>query len=175
MILFKTVLRGLFCFSCIPDKLFRNFHQCWQILSYIPLFNPWDRQKTNNNTCCQYIGCIGGHVTLSLRRCKLTSLRCRIRLQLSIWRTSRYRNVTLMATPMLKSNAGDQKICKKKNISWLFGADRKIRPSGSLFGITQQSLVTPNSDPQTDFSIRTSQQWKIFIILHVHWMLPYFL
>ena len=31
-----------------------------------------------------------------------------------------------------------------KNLSWLFGADRKIRPSGSLFGITRQSLVTIN-------------------------------
>ena len=46
--------------------------------------------KTNNNTGCQYIGCIGGHVTLSLRSWDLTSLRC----QLSIWRTSTYRNVT---------------------------------------------------------------------------------
>ena len=29
--------------------------------------------------------------------------------------------------------------------------DRKIRPSGSLSGITQQSLVMPNSDPRIDF------------------------
>ena len=28
--------------------------------------------------------------------------------------------------PMLNSNAGDQKVCKKKNLSWLFGVDRKI-------------------------------------------------
>ena len=61
-----------------------------------------------------------------------------------------------MALPMLKSNAGDQKECKKKNLSWLFGADRKIGPSGSLFDITRQSLVMPNSDPRTDFCIRTS-------------------
>ena len=39
----------------------------------------------------------------------------------------------------LKSNAGGQKVCKKKNLSWLFGADRKICPSGSLFGLTRQS------------------------------------
>ena len=38
--------------------------------------------KTNNNTCCQYIGCIEGHVTLSLRRWKLTSLRRHILRQL---------------------------------------------------------------------------------------------
>ena len=30
-----------------------------------------------------------------------------------------------MATPTSKSNAGDQTVCKKKNISWLLGADRK--------------------------------------------------
>ena len=55
--------------SCIPDKIFHDFHQYWQILFYIPISDPCDGQKTNNNTCCQYIGCIGGHVTLSLRHC----------------------------------------------------------------------------------------------------------
>ena len=51
---------------------------------------------------------------------------------------------------MLKLNAGDQKLYKKKKLSSLFGADTKICPSGSLFGITQQSLVMPNTHPQTD-------------------------
>ena len=51
-----------FVISCIPDKLFRDFHQCWQILYYIPIFDPWDRKNSKNNMCCQYIGCIGGHV-----------------------------------------------------------------------------------------------------------------
>ena len=73
---------------------------------------------------------------------------------------------SLMATPTLKSNAGDQKVCKKKNLSCFFGADRKIRPSRSLFGITQRSLVMPNIDPRADFSIRTSHPWKIIILLH---------
>ena len=27
------------------------------------------KKRITNNTCCQYIGCIGTHVTLSLRRC----------------------------------------------------------------------------------------------------------
>ena len=45
----------------------------------------------------------------------------------------------------------------------MFGVDRKICPSRSLFGITRQSLVMPNSDPRTDFSICTSQPWKILI------------
>ena len=50
-----------------------------------------------------------------------------------------------MATPTFKSNIGDQKVCKKKNISWLVGADRKTRLSGSLFGINRQSLVMPRT------------------------------
>ena len=62
---------------------------------------------------------------------------------------------SLMVMPTLKANAGGQKVCKKKNLSCLFGAERKIRPSGSPFGITRQSLVMPNSDPRMDFSIHT--------------------
>ena len=81
------------CF-CIPDKVFRHFHQCWQILSFIPLSDLWDRQKSKINTCCQYIGCIGSLVTLSLSRWELTSLLRHIRRQLSIWRTSTYRVAT---------------------------------------------------------------------------------
>ena len=42
-------------------------------------------------------------------------------------------------------------MCKKKNQSGLFGADRKISPTGSLFGITRQSVVIPNSDPLDGF------------------------
>ena len=63
---------------------------------------------------------------------------------------------SLMTAPTFKSNDGDHKVCKKKNPSWFFGADRKIRPSGSLLGITRQSLVMTNSDPRTNVSIRTS-------------------
>ena len=55
-----------------------------------------------------------------------------------------YKRDLLMMTPTLKSNTADQKVCKKKNLSWLFGADRKICPSGSPFGITLQRLVMPN-------------------------------
>ena len=52
--------------SCI---VFHNFHQCWQILSYTPLSNPWDRKEknNNNNTCCQSISCIGVHITVGER------------------------------------------------------------------------------------------------------------
>ena len=58
------------------------------------------------------------------------------------------------------------KVCQKKNLSWFFGADINIRPSGSLFGITRHSLVMPNSNPRTDFSIRTSHPWKSVRIFH---------
>ena len=46
-----------------------------------------------------------------------------------------------MATPTLKSNAGDRKVCKKKNLSRLVDAFRKIRPSGSLFGFFYPNLT----------------------------------
>ena len=62
----------------------------------------------------------------------------------------------LIAIPALKSNAGNKKVCKKKYLSWLFGADRKNCPSGSLFGITRQSLVLPNNDPQMSVCL----SWK---------------
>ena len=63
---------------------------------------------------------------------------------------------SFMATPTLKSNAGDRKVRKKKNLSWLFGVYREIRPSGLLFGIARRSLVMANSDPRSDFSIHAS-------------------
>ena len=49
----------------------------------------------------------------------------------------------LMANPALKSYPGDQKVCKKKNLPWLFGADRKKFPSESLFGITKFLRAEP--------------------------------
>ena len=46
-------------------------------------------------------------------------------------------------------------VCKKENPSWMFSANRKIRPSGSFFGIMRQSLVMPNmmlnNDPWDGF------------------------
>ena len=65
---------------------------------------------------------------------------------------------SFMVTPTLKSNAGDWKVCKRKNLM-VVRCVRKIRPSGSLFGITWQSLVMPNR-----FFIRTSHSWKVLII-----------
>ena len=74
---------------------------------------------------------------------------------------------------MLKSNTGGQTVWKKKNLSWLFGADRKIRPSGSLFlGITQHSLMRPNTgwplvrekSGKFDFSSRSGKSQGILQI-----------
>ena len=45
------------------------------------------------------------------------------------------------------TNIQNQKVCKKKNPTSVFCADRKFHPSGSVFCITWQSLVMPNSDP----------------------------
>ena len=48
----------------------------------------------------------------------------------------------------------NQKVCKKKYFSWVFGANRKICHSGSLFGIIRHhsaSLVMPISDPRDRF------------------------
>ena len=49
----------------------------------------------------------------------------------------------------------------------------EIRHSGSPFGIHRQSIVVLNSDPRTDFSIRTSYTWKILIVYRLdaklHW------
>ena len=33
----------------------------------------------------------------------------------------------------------NRKMCKKKYLSWVYDVDRKIRHSGSLFGITRQA------------------------------------
>ena len=77
-----------------------------------------------------------------------------------------YDRDSLMATPTSKSNSGDQKACKKKNLPWLFGADRKNLSLGITVWhhLAISSLVMPNSDPQTDFSIRTSHPWKILFL-----------
>ena len=43
-------------------------------------------------------------------------------------------------------NIQNQNVCKKKNQTWVFVADRKFHRFGSLFGITRQSLVMPICD-----------------------------
>ena len=64
---------------------------------------------------------------------------------------------SFIATPTLKSNAGDRKVCKKKNLSWLFGADRKIRPRVTVWH--HESLhLTPMKD---SYSIMPSTKMVI--------------
>ena len=71
-----------------------------------------------------------------------------------------------MTTPTLKSNAGDQKVCKKQNISHvcLVRIENSV-PLDHCFGITRQSLVIPNSDRRTDFSIRIIPMKDSYILL----------
>ena len=88
-------------------------------------------KKTNNNICCQLIHLLyrGSDSVIKM-------------LGVDVIATSDTTSAFYMAdinvqeldswmvTPMLKSDAGDQKVCKKKNLSWLFGADRQ-NPSKS--------------------------------------------
>ena len=62
-----------------------------------------------------------------------------------------------------KSNLVSQKVCKKKYLSWVYGVDRKIRHSRSLFGITRQASWCRSVTLVTDFSIHTIHPWKILI------------
>ena len=52
----------------------------------------------------------------------------------------------LMVTPTLQSKAEDQKVCKKKNLSWLFGA----RPSGCQTVIPRGRFFCPHLPPMKD-------------------------
>ena len=56
-------------------------------------------------------------------------------------------------------------VCKKKYLSWVYGVDRKICHSGSLFGITRQASWCRSVTLVTDFSIHTIHTWKILIFL----------
>ena len=74
-------------------------------------------------TCCRCTGCVGGRVALSLKHWELTS---HTTSNFNVADVSVYGWDSLVGTPTWKSNAPDQKICKKKNLSWLFGADIEI-------------------------------------------------
>ena len=71
---------------------------------------------------------------------------------------------TLQQVLLWKSNVVNQKVCKKKYLSWVYGVDRKIRHSGSLIGITRQASWCRSVTLVTDFSVHTIHQWKILII-----------
>ena len=57
----------------------------------------------------------------------------------------------------------NQKVCKKKYLSRVYGVDRKICHSGSLFGITRQASWCRSVTLVTDFSIHTIHTWKILV------------
>ena len=88
-----------------------------------------DKKWTTTRMCCQYIGCIDDHVTLSLdvrswRHCNVT-----YDVNFQFGRGQRIRTWLVNGDSFVESNAGDQKVCKKKNLSWLFGVDRKTLAS----------------------------------------------
>ena len=53
---------------------------------------------------------------------------------ITIWRTS-----AIEMTALSKTHVQKWKICKKKNPSWVWGINRKIRPSGLQSDITRQA------------------------------------
>ena len=105
--------------------------------------------KMNNNKCCQYIGCIGGTVTLSLRRWELMSLRHHIRRQLSIWQTSTYSNVTLEIKRYARNRIYHDCLVQIE----------KSVPQDQRWHHSAQP-----HDAKTDFSIRTSHPCKILLL-----------
>ena len=76
------------------------------------------------------------------------------------------KSVTLYQVLLWKSNVVNQTVCKKIYLSWVYGVDRKICHSGSLFGITRQASWCRSVTLVTYFSIHTIHPWKILIILH---------
>ena len=58
---------------------------------------------------------------------------------LNLNRNSLNEKLYFIASSTLKTNVVNQKVCKKKYLSWVNVVDRKIRHLGSLFGITQQA------------------------------------
>ena len=91
---------------------------------------------------------------------------------------------------LVKWNIRNRKVCNKKNQTWVFVADRKFRPSESLFCITRHSLVMPNSDPRdgifdlhltpckiriiSSFLDRQNSHWFEHIYLFMYWTHPNF-
>ena len=65
-----------------------------------------------------------------------------------------------------KSNVVNQNVCKKKYLSWVYGVNRKICHSGSLFAITRQASWCRSVTFMTYFSIHTIHPWKILIFCH---------
>ena len=112
-------------------------------------------KKRNNNICCQYIGCIEGHITLSLRRWEQCHI---IQCQFQYGKCQRIGTWLINGDYYLKIKCSRSK-----------GIYHGCLVQKNLFlGITVwHHLAKPrdaNSDPWADFSIRTSHPWKILIV-----------
>ena len=79
---------------------------------------------------------------------------------ITIWRTS-----AIEMTALSKTHFQKWKICKKKNPSWVWGINRKIRPSGLQSDITRQASWCQTATLGTGFSIYLSHSWWILIFL----------
>ena len=59
---------------------------------------------------------------------------------------------SLMATPTLESNTKDQKVYKKKNLSWWFRADKISVPRQSPVTLGQNFLSAPHTHERLLYS-----------------------
>ena len=76
--------------------------------------------------------------------------------------TKRHSNVITILSQWLHYQAStfrNEKVCKKKNLPWVWGIDRKFCPSGSQSGITRQDSWCQTMTLGTDFSIYPSHSW----------------
>ena len=117
--------------------------------------------KTKNNTYCQYIGCIGGHVTLLLRVDVIaTSHKTSV---FNMADVNIKERDSFMVIPMLEL----EKYARKRIYYDCSVRTENSVPRDHCFGISWQNLVMPNSDPRTDFAVRTSHPWTILIVFQV--------
>ena len=138
-------------------------------------------------TCMKCISCIGSHVSTLWSDVGFYSRHVKNDVTLCIldvnvknrtavcgsvdffkleWKLFKGKCVTLQQVLHWKTNVVNQKVCKKKYLSWMYGAVRKICHSGSLYGITRQASWCRSVNLVIDFSVHTIHPWKILILHH---------
>ena len=121
-------------------------------------------------TCLIYTGCIGRYGRPLL---KLTSLNVMTSLNITILSSQYGRRLQSKYLHYQKTHLKKWKVCKKKNLSWVLGTDRKICPSGSQSDTTRQALWCLTVTLGTDFAINPSHPWYILIICILHFIWSY--
>ena len=143
--------------SYIPSYRIRKSEVfAWDKHSYLTHVISPQKETFHVYSVCN--GCIGCHAIFSLGwRCCDVTMTSNVKMP--------YVNVIVCGIKCyFKIKHSKSKVLQEKNQTWVFGADRKLLPSRSLFCITRQSLLMPNSNPRDEFSIRTSHPCKILII-----------